>query len=297
MPTSVLLAILAAAGLLALAPALVRRHDAVERQVAERAQSTARILSRSRRRRSVPGRRPVNPSRALLPTLRTAAPAGGGARGGSSDGPGPAGRAGSGLPRDSADRNHGVDGSGDAGGGARAGGRGRAGGRDGVAGRTGEGNRERAAAGAWGRRRTHRPAGPRQERGSHAVHRRRRVLAALLLLNVVKLAAVVVVGPGFWVGFAVTATLLVVYLVHLRGMAVADRQRRRIEARRAAALAAQQAQVRLAQQRRALARRESARRMAEQRESLRRAAASGSAAPTVLYRAVPPRRSRAGGLY
>ena len=45
MPTSVLLAVLAAAGLLALAPALVRRYDATERLVAERATSTARVLS------------------------------------------------------------------------------------------------------------------------------------------------------------------------------------------------------------------------------------------------------------
>ena len=43
-PTSVLLAVLAAAGLLALAPALVRRYDATERLVAERAKSTARVL-------------------------------------------------------------------------------------------------------------------------------------------------------------------------------------------------------------------------------------------------------------
>ena len=54
MPTSVLLAVLAAAGLLALAPALVRRYDATERLVAERAQSTARVLDRTRRRRTVP---------------------------------------------------------------------------------------------------------------------------------------------------------------------------------------------------------------------------------------------------
>ncbi|MEU8296545.1 hypothetical protein AB0C04_04575 [Micromonospora sp. NPDC048909] len=68
-PTSVLLAVLAAAGLLALAPALVRRYDATERLVAERAQSTARVLQRHRRRRTVPGRRPVHPPRALVVTL------------------------------------------------------------------------------------------------------------------------------------------------------------------------------------------------------------------------------------
>ena len=70
MPTSVLLAVLAAAGLLALAPALVRRYDATERLAAERAMSTARVLTRAgwqhpRRRRTVPGRRPVNPPRVL----------------------------------------------------------------------------------------------------------------------------------------------------------------------------------------------------------------------------------------
>lgn len=68
MPTSVLLAVLTAAGLLALAPALVRRYDATERLVAERATSTARVLSRRRRRRTVPGRLPVNPPRAF-PTI------------------------------------------------------------------------------------------------------------------------------------------------------------------------------------------------------------------------------------
>jgi hypothetical protein len=66
-PTSVLLAVLAAAGLLALAPALVRRYDATERLVAERALSTARVIERHRRRRTVPGRRPVNPPRSAVP--------------------------------------------------------------------------------------------------------------------------------------------------------------------------------------------------------------------------------------
>ncbi|MGH3716143.1 MAG: hypothetical protein ACRDT4_22170, partial [Micromonosporaceae bacterium] len=66
MPTSVLLAVLAAASLLALAPALVRRYDATERLVAERTSSTARVLARQRRRRTVPGRTPVNPPLAVL---------------------------------------------------------------------------------------------------------------------------------------------------------------------------------------------------------------------------------------
>ncbi|HEX6686138.1 MAG TPA: hypothetical protein VF062_25420 [Candidatus Limnocylindrales bacterium] len=67
MPTSVLLAVLVAAGLLALAPALVRRYDATERLVAERALSTARVLNRRRRMRSIPGRRPVNPPPWMAP--------------------------------------------------------------------------------------------------------------------------------------------------------------------------------------------------------------------------------------
>jgi hypothetical protein len=78
-PTSVLLAVLAAAGLLALAPALVRRYDATERLVAERALSTARVLARAgarrhRRRRTVPGRRPVNPPRTLVVRVSSANP-------------------------------------------------------------------------------------------------------------------------------------------------------------------------------------------------------------------------------
>src|SRR6187551_692226 len=71
-PTSVLLAVLAAAGLLALAPALVRRYDATERLAAERASSTARVLQRRRRRRTVPGRRPINPGRLVSVTVSPA---------------------------------------------------------------------------------------------------------------------------------------------------------------------------------------------------------------------------------
>jgi hypothetical protein len=246
-PTSVLLAVLAAAGLLALAPALVRRHDATERQVAERAQSTARVLPRRQRRRTVPGPRPVNPSRVLVPTLRTAAPV---------SRPAPA------VPVD----------------------------QDPPATRPSP-RRSRAVAAprsAPPARRSARPAQP------PAIYRRRRILAALLLLNLVKLVGVTMVGPGFWVGFAVTCTLLVVYVVHLRNLALADQRRRRVEARHAAELAAQQAEVRREQERRAAERREAARRMAEQRESLRRAAATWSVSPTVSYRRAPdPRRSRA----
>ncbi|RKN43545.1 hypothetical protein D7223_21170 [Micromonospora endolithica] len=218
MPTSVLLAVLAAAGLLALAPALVRRYDATERLAAERAQSTARVLQRRRRRRTVPGREPVHPPRSVVVTLSenfagvpVSAPPAPGRRPGRLRAVPPA-------PR---------------------------------------GARRRPPP-----RRPHTPA----------VYRRRRVLAALLLLNFVELVGVAVVGPGFWISFGVTGTLLVAYVVHLRSKALADARRRRARAREAAWLAARQAEVRREQARRAAARREAQRRLAAQREVVRRAA-------------------------
>jgi hypothetical protein len=207
-PTSVLLAVLAAAGLLALAPALVRRYDATERLAAERASSTARVLQRRRRIRTVPGRRPINPAREV--TVTVPAPTGD---------PAPA--------------------------------------------------PERRLRLVTGKRPARRVP---ERRGTPAVVRRRRVFAALVLLNAIELVGVVAVGPGFWISFAVTGSLLAVYLVHLRNRAIADRRRRRVQAREAAWLAARQAEVRREQARRAAARREAQRRLAAQREAVRRAA-------------------------
>jgi hypothetical protein len=207
-PTSVLLAVLAAAGLLALAPALVRRYDATERLAAERASSTARVLQRRRRLRTVPGRRPINPARQV--TVTVPAPTG--------DPAGPP---------------------------------------------------ERRLRLVTGRRPPRRA--PRR-RGTPAVVRRRRVFAALVLLNAIELVGVIAVGPGFWISFAVTGSLLGLYLVHLRNRAITDRRRRRIQARESAWLAARQAEVRREQARRAAARREAQRRLAAQREAVRRAA-------------------------
>jgi len=226
-PTSVLLAVLAAAGLLALAPALVRRYDATERLAAERASSTARVLQRHRRRRTVPGRRPINPGRAVTVTVPSPTPA---------------------PPR-----------------------------------------RLRVVSGKRPVRR------PPPRRHTPAVVRRRRVFAALLLLNVIELVGVLTVGPGFWTGFAVTATLLAAYLIHLRNRALADRRRRRLEAREAAWLAARQAEVRREQARRAAARREAQRRLAAQREAVRRAAMGFDREPSELPAASVSYR-RAGGL-
>ncbi|QSB14050.1 hypothetical protein JQS43_21315 [Natronosporangium hydrolyticum] len=241
MPTSVLLAVLAAAGLLALAPALVRRYDATERLEAARAQSTARVLSRTRRRRTVPGRRPINPPLSVDHGPKDME--------GAKSRPEPHDQ----QPQSPVRR------------------RAREGPRRGKPRTT---RRDRTAIGRPRRR-------PRQ---SPAIYRRRRALAALVLLNVVKLVGVATVGPGFWIGFAVTGTLLLAYLGYLRQLAVADRRRRRAEARHRAWVAARQAQVRQEQERRLAERRAAARRLAEQREQLRRAGDGWSADPTVSYR-------------
>lgn len=248
MPTSVLLAVLAAAGLLALAPALVRRYDATERLVAERAQSTARVLQRRRRRRTVPGRRPVHPPRSLVVTLSEDSGTGGLARPVSAP---PARR---------------------------------------------RSVRLQSVQPAPARSRRRHP--PKRRQHTPAIYRRRRVLAALLLLNFVELIGVVLVSPGFWISVSVTGALLVAYVVHLRQRALAERRRRRAEAREAAWLAARQAEVRREQARRAAARREAQRRLAAQREAVRRTA-MGLDRPADL----PPAASggsvsyrRAGGL-
>lgn len=229
MPTSVLLAVLAAAGLLALAPALVRRYDATERLVAERTTSTARVLDRTRRRRTVPGRRPINPPRHVSVTPSTEDPPFGGL----------------------AARLRLVPRLGRAATPMRAGAT--------ATTRSLAGSANPAAAGTrlWD--------GP-----SSAVYRRRRLLAALILLNLVELAGVPLIGPGMWVAVAATLTLLATYLAHLRSRALRDRRLRRIRAQEAHWLAERQAAVRQAQARRSAARREAQRRLVAQREALRR---------------------------
>jgi hypothetical protein len=255
-PTSVLLAVLAAAGLLALAPALVRRYDATERLVAERALSTARVLARAgiqthRRRRTVPGRRPVNPPRYVVARMTAGVSVALSGVSGVSVGSGVfVGRGGSPVPAGSVS-------TGDA-----------------VAAR--------------------RPAkrAPRRLRHPRAVYRRRRVFAALVLLNVVELVGVVCVGPGFWISAGFTGALLVAYLVHLRNRAVLEQRRRRAEARYAAWIAARQAAVRREQARRAAARRELLRQQLVEREQARREAVRLAARSAVRGR---PYEARAVG--
>ncbi len=294
-PTSVLLAVLAAAALLALAPALVRRYDATERLAAERAQSTARVLDRKRRRRTVPGPRPLYAPRIVAapeevaPTPPATVSAlqmatveiwtvaasgdvtgdggtGDGGTGGSATAVGravwlPIGPSSHGLRRHTGVR------PGDAG-------RGRG------AGPARQRERRRAA-----RRRQRVPQAPE-------VYRRRRVLLSLVAFNVVELVGVFTVSPGFWTGFAVTSLMLVGYLVHLRNEALAGARRARVARRRAAVIAAVQAEIRQEQARRAAAR----------RDALRRAAAARSAAQREAVRLTqryvdfdPARRIRVRG--
>jgi len=221
-PTSVLLAVLVAAGLLALAPALVRRYDATERLDAERASSTARVLDRRRRRRTVPGSVPVNLSRAPTESTAgerpTAPPAPGDRERRSSvrvPWRGPRGRkssGGSARPAGSApdgpDRQDPTE-LGDA-----------------VEGRDRRVTPRNAAADRrWWQR------------------RHRRVFAILVVLCLLEAAGVAAIGPGFLVGFTVSGLLLGWYVAALRRRVVV-RQReltrwRMVAAQRRAAAAAE----------------------------------------------------------
>ncbi len=213
MPTSVLLAVLVAAGLLALAPALVRRYDATERLDAERATSTARVLDRRRRRRTVPGSVPVNFSRAPSESTageRPTAPPAPGDRERRSSVRMPwraaRGRKSSRTPdapqrRDATEPGGAVDS------------RGRRGSRDAAADRR------------WWQR------------------RHRRVFAILVVLCLLEAVGVAAIGPGFLVGFTVSGLLLAWYVAALRRRVVV-RQReltrwRMVAAQRRAAAAAE----------------------------------------------------------
>jgi ATPase subunit of ABC transporter with duplicated ATPase domains len=115
------------------------------------------------------------------------------------------------------------------------------------------------------------------------------VFAALVLLNLVELAGVVWVGPGFWISAGVTGVLLGAYVMHLRQRAMVEQRRRRAEARYAAWIAARQAAIRREQARRAAARRESLRQQLLEREQARREAARLAAQTAVRGRAYEAR--------
>jgi hypothetical protein len=230
-PTSVLLAVLAAAGLLALAPALTRRYDATERVAAERATSTARVLTRRRRRRTVPGARPINGPRHVGRVWDAVA---------SFD------TASASPPRPKI-----------------------------VATSTKASPRKRSKATTSTKlSRSSRRAARRRRPVPTALHRRRRVFLALVVLNLVELAGVFLVGPGFWIGFSVSFSVLLADLVYLRRRALAAARSRRVRARRAAWVAAEQAAVRREHERRSAERLAHLRRVAAERENTRRRAAS-----------------------
>jgi hypothetical protein len=105
-----------------------------------------------------------------------------------------------------------------------------------------------------------------------AVYRRRRVLLSLVVFNVVELVGVFTVSPGFWTGFGVTSLMLGGYLVHLRNESLAGARRARVAQRRAAVVAAVQAEIREEQARRAAARRDALRRAAAARAAAQREA-------------------------
>jgi hypothetical protein len=306
-PTSVLLAVLAAAGLLALAPALVRRYDATERLAAERAQSAARVLDRRRRRRTVPGPKPRFGPRSTAseapPAEAVIVEAVAVDEDAVEDLPSPAVREGNGGRAREHDRHKtvwlpvgqaapppvaytdttpspgaapatGVDGV--------AIGRARppAASRAFPVNRTGPSSRNAGTRSpavhrdtvriTLGRQAARRPPRTARRRQNAAVYRRRRVLASLVLFNAVELVGVFTVGPGFWTGFAVTSIMLIGYVVHLRNEALVATRRRRVEAQRAAAVAAVQAEIRAEQARRAIARREALTRAAAARTAARR---------------------------
>jgi hypothetical protein len=84
---------------------------------------------------------------------------------------------------------------------------------------------------------------------------------------------VLLVGPGFWIGFAVTFTALLADLVYLRHQAVVAARHRRALRRRQAWVAREQAAVRREHDRRAAQRDAAIRRLTGEREHARREAA------------------------
>jgi len=124
---------------------------------------------------------------------------------------------------------------------------------------------------------------PRPRPRPTALHRRRRVFLALILLNLIELAGVFLVGPGFWVGFSVSFTVLLADLVYLRQRAVAADRVRRARQRRARWIAQEQAAVRREHDRRAASRAAAVRQALAERDDARRAARRQSSPYTERY--------------
>lgn len=214
MPTSVLLAILAGAGLLALAPALVRRYDADERIAADRENSRARVLDRESGKSKTAahpaedaaepaGEAPAGDDESVSldelltqdssdseSALRTETPA-------AETDASPTSRR-RGWERRGARRAESVGLSSE---------------RQVVKGRYDEEVPVASALRAWWQRRY------------------RRVLYVLLALNLVELLGVIFLGPGFWIGAGVSMALLLLFLRFLRVRARRQQRRRPATAR------------------------------------------------------------------
>jgi hypothetical protein len=95
---------------------------------------------------------------------------------------------------------------------------------------------------------------------------------ALVALNLVELGGVVLLGPGFWIGFSVAFVVLLADLGYLRHSAVVAARRRRAQHRRQAWIEAQQAAIRREHERRAAEREALARRIGASRLDARRLA-------------------------
>jgi hypothetical protein len=217
MPASVLVAVLVAAGVLTLLPSLVRRFDQAERADLELRGSSMRVLPRRRRRRTVPGRLPVELPTAVLQQLSVRATR-------------PTGRAavpGALLPGDpeseAAVREALVAGALAARDAARV---------DARAAVAAEGSARRRTVASRERRRPPTRRGPGRPQADPAWvrrwwrYRRRRVLASLAVLVVGQAVGVAVVGSRFWTALAVSGAMFLAYVLHLRGLAAADRRRR-----------------------------------------------------------------------
>jgi hypothetical protein len=218
MPASVLVAVLVVAGVLTLLPSLVRRSDQAERADFELRDPSMRVLRRRRRLRTVPGRRPVAAPTAVLARIVEDSHA--------------AGRAvvpGALVPghpeSDAAVREalvaevlerHAAQ---------------RADARAALASEATASRRRarRPRSAPVRRRRPRRPVRPSADPAWARRwwrYRRRGVLSLLAVLVAGQSAGVALVGPGFWTGFALSALMLVAYLLHLRGTAAAERRRR-----------------------------------------------------------------------
>jgi hypothetical protein len=204
MPSSVLLAILVGAGVLALMPALARRYDSAVRGQAELHTSSMRVLLRRRRQRTVCPSAPINPPSALLADRivgrATVADA---LTPGDSESDALVRAA---LVRDTLARDDAT----------------RAARRATAAG--GEPTQQVATVDEPRRARAGQPILDNSQLQHWRRFRRRRVLLAFSLLVVGQVAGVAFVGPGFWAGLGVSTVLMFGYIVRLRAAAAAERR-------------------------------------------------------------------------